>query len=173
MGLTMPESLAFGSLISATDPVTALAIFKDIGMVENGLGYLYYTVLGESILNDAVAITLFTAFGNLVENDQSLDAGSVAQITGTFFLTFIGSLLIGVASGAFTALFLKFARLGSGSSEEEHYYFNVPEIGVALILAYLPFLIGQALDLSGIVAVMFAGISMRHYARYNMTLVTR
>jgi len=86
---------------------------------------------------------------------------------------FIGSLAIGVASGLFTALFLKWARLGAGASEEEHYYFNVPEIGVALILAYLPFLIGQALDLSGIVAVMFAGISMRHYAHYNMTVVTR
>lgn len=31
--LTMPECLTFGSLISATDPVTTLAIFKDMKMV--------------------------------------------------------------------------------------------------------------------------------------------
>jgi len=44
-------------LISATDPVTTLAIFKEQNLVEIGLGHLYYTVLGESILNDAVGIT--------------------------------------------------------------------------------------------------------------------
>jgi sodium/hydrogen exchanger 3 len=167
------ECLSFGALISATDPVTTLAIFKEQNMVENGLSYLYYTVLGESILNDAVAITLFESFSDLVKDDVTMDVGSVGTIAGKFCITFIGSVCIGVLSGLFTALVLKFARLGSGASEEENFYFNVPEIGVALVLAYLPFLVAEAAGLSGIVAVMFAGISMRHYAHYNMTLITR
>lgn len=171
--LNFAECLTFGALISSTDPVTTLAIFKEQHMVENGLSYLYYTVLGESILNDAVALTLFESFSDLVRQDLSITPSSVLQITGTFFYTFVGSALIGAASGILTALILKFARLGSGANEEEHFYFNVPEIGVTFVLAYLPFLVADALDLSGVTAIMSAGICMRHYAHYNMTLVTR
>ena len=50
--LNFVQSFAFGSLISAVDPVATLAIFQalDIDPVLNML------VFGESILNDAVAI---------------------------------------------------------------------------------------------------------------------
>ena len=47
--------LLFGSLISATDPVTVLAIFHDLHVDFD----LYSLVFGESVLNDAVAIVLF------------------------------------------------------------------------------------------------------------------
>jgi sodium/hydrogen exchanger 3 len=171
--LSLAECLAFGSLISSTDPVTTLAIFKEQQLVENGLSYLYYTVLGESILNDAVGLTLFTAFGDFIVKDQELTAHSILSIGATFLVTFFGSLGIGVVAAILTALILKFARLGSGASEEEHFSFNVPELGVCLVLSYLPFLIAEACNLSGIVAVMFCGITMRHYAHYNMTQVTR
>jgi hypothetical protein len=52
--LDAKESFAFGSLVSAVDPVATLAIFNalDIDPV------LYMLVFGESILNDAVAIVL-------------------------------------------------------------------------------------------------------------------
>jgi len=142
-------------------------------MVENGLDYLYYSVLGESILNDAVGLTLFAAFGDLVKKGEDLSLESCGRIALTFCVTFIGSLAIGVFCGAATALILKFARLGGGGSEEEHFHFNIPELGLTLVLAYLPFLIAEAVDFSGIVAVMFAGITMRHYAHYNLTHVTR
>ncbi len=53
--LTMNESFAFGSLISATDPVAVLAIFKEVNVEKN----LFALVFGESSLNDAVSIILF------------------------------------------------------------------------------------------------------------------
>jgi sodium/hydrogen exchanger 8 len=53
-GMTWVESLVFGSLISATDPVTVLAIFGKMGADRD----LYALVFGESVLNDAVAIVL-------------------------------------------------------------------------------------------------------------------
>mmetsp|Transcript_2704 Transcript_2704/g.7700 ORF Transcript_2704/g.7700 Transcript_2704/m.7700 type:complete len:621 (-) Transcript_2704:74-1936(-) len=172
--LTLPECLAFGAMISSTDPVTTLAIFKEMHMVENGLSHLYYSVLGESILNDAVAITLFSSFGDIVrDGGSSINAPTSLKIFWTFCTSFVGSLAVGVAGGVVTALVLKFGRLGSGSSEEEHFFFNVPELGVALAMAYVPFLAAEALGLSGIVAVMFAGITQRRYAHYNLTDVTR
>jgi len=42
-------------LISATDPVSVLAVFKEIGADEN----LFAIVFGESIFNDAVAIVMY------------------------------------------------------------------------------------------------------------------
>ena len=50
------DCLYFGALISATDPVTILAIFNDLQVDVN----LYALVFGESVLNDAVAIVLVT-----------------------------------------------------------------------------------------------------------------
>lgn len=51
---TFIDCLLFGALISATDPVTVLAIFSDLHVDVN----LYALVFGESVLNDAVAIVL-------------------------------------------------------------------------------------------------------------------
>jgi len=142
-------------------------------MGEHGLGYLYYSVLGESILNDAVALTLFSSFSKIVEEGTQLTGDMALPIFFDFCKTFSGSMLIGVVGGIAATLVLKLARLGPGSSPDENFYFNVPELGVALVCAYLPFLAAAAVDLSGITAIMFAGITMRHYAHYNMTQVTR
>lgn len=48
------DLLYFGAVISATDPVTVLAIFNDLHVDVN----LYALVFGESVLNDAVAMVL-------------------------------------------------------------------------------------------------------------------
>ncbi|VCX36944.1 unnamed protein product [Gulo gulo] len=48
------DCLFFGSLMSATDPVTVLAIFHELHVDPD----LYTLLFGESVLNDAVAIVL-------------------------------------------------------------------------------------------------------------------
>ncbi|KAF1647199.1 UNVERIFIED_CONTAM: Sodium/hydrogen exchanger 8, partial [Eudyptes robustus] len=48
------ESFAFGSMISAVDPVITLAIFQALKVDAQ----LYMLAFGESMLNDAVAIVL-------------------------------------------------------------------------------------------------------------------
>ena len=55
--LSLVESFAFGSLISAVDPVATLAIFQAIDVDQ----ILYMLVFGESMLNDAVSIVLTTS----------------------------------------------------------------------------------------------------------------
>lgn len=51
---SLTDCLFFGAIISSTDPITTLAIFHDQNINVN----LYALVFGESVLNDAVSITL-------------------------------------------------------------------------------------------------------------------
>lgn len=66
---SLKESFAFGSLISATDPVSVLAIFKEMNADAN----LYAIVFGESIFNDAISIVMYETVKNLgTEEDVTL-----------------------------------------------------------------------------------------------------
>ena len=50
------EVFTFTSIISAVDPVAVLAIFSEVGVNPD----LYYMVFGESLLNDGVAVVLYS-----------------------------------------------------------------------------------------------------------------
>ncbi|XP_022723288.1 sodium/hydrogen exchanger 5-like isoform X7 [Durio zibethinus] len=67
-GLPFVECLMFGALISATDPVTVLSIFQELGTDMN----LYALVFGESVLNDAMAISLYRTMSLVLELDLLL-----------------------------------------------------------------------------------------------------
>ena len=54
---SVKEAFAFGSLISSTDPVAVLAIFKEMDADIT----LYSLIFGESIFNDAIAIVMYKA----------------------------------------------------------------------------------------------------------------
>lgn len=62
--MSIVHTLLFGSLISATDPVTVLAIFHDLHVDVD----LYALVFGESVMNDAVAIVLYGAIDQYEQN---------------------------------------------------------------------------------------------------------
>jgi len=65
---TLKESFAFGSLISATDPVSVLSIFKEMDADIN----LYSIVFGESIFNDAIGIVMYETVRDLgVDKDST------------------------------------------------------------------------------------------------------
>lgn len=52
---SLREAFAYGSLISVTDPVSVLAIFKELNVEPN----FYAVVFGESSFNDAVGIVMY------------------------------------------------------------------------------------------------------------------
>ena len=55
IGFNAYEAFAFGALISATDPVAVLSIFKSLKVDKK----LFYLIFGESLLNDAVSIICY------------------------------------------------------------------------------------------------------------------
>ncbi|XWS18051.1 hypothetical protein CRYUN_Cryun32bG0009300 [Craigia yunnanensis] len=84
--LPFVECLVFGALISATDPVTVLSIFQELGTDMN----LYALVFGESVLNDAMAISLYRTM-SLVRSHVS-SGQNFFMVIVRFLETFVGSM---------------------------------------------------------------------------------
>ncbi|XP_055709473.1 sodium/hydrogen exchanger 8 isoform X2 [Phlebotomus papatasi] len=158
------ESFAFGSLISAVDPVATVAIFHalDVDPVLNML------VFGESILNDAISIVLTTT---VMESAKSTAAeGAVSTGEGilsafyTFCMMFFASAGIGVVFALISALLLKHIDLRKHPSLE---------FGMMLVFTYAPYVLAEGIHLSGIMAILFTGVVMSHYTHFNLSTVTQ
>ncbi|XP_054082496.1 sodium/hydrogen exchanger 6 isoform X6 [Zeugodacus cucurbitae] len=156
---TFLDTLYFGALISPTDPLTILAIFHDLHVDVN----LYALVFGESVLNDAVAIVLSGAIQNYGEHYSStggFETNAFFRSLSDFFCIFMLSLLIGATMGCFTALISKFTRVRE---------FPLLESALFVLMSYSTFLIAEASELTGVVAVLFCGICQAHYTYNNLS----
>ena len=138
------DCLLFGSLISATDPVTILAIFHDLNVDVD----VYAIVFGESVMNDAVAIVLYRSTQSYKE--QSFDTAEFFKAVAGFFWVFGGSFLLGSIMGLGTALLTKLTNIGQ---------FPLLETALFTLMSYSTFLIAEVAGLTGIVTVLFCGIA--------------
>lgn len=154
------EAMSVGATLSATDPVTILAIF-DTYKVEPKL---YTLIFGESILNDAVAIVLFETAQKYKDGAESLGILSLFEAFGIFFGVFFGSLFIGVMVGIAVSLMLKFTYVRR---------FPKTESCLIILTAYLTYFFSNAIHMSGIVSLLFCGICLKHYAYHNMSRRTQ
>lgn len=156
--ISFVDALSVGATLSATDPVTILAIFNAYKVDPK----LYTVIFGESILNDAVAIVMFETAQKF--HGQDMHILSLFKGIGIFLFVFTLSLVIGVFVGIFTALLLKHSYLRR---------FPGIESCLILLLAYASYLFSNGLHISGIVSILFCGITMKHYAYYNMSRRTQ
>lgn len=132
--LSFVESFAFGSLISAVDPVATVAIFHalDVDPVLNML------VFGESILNDAISIVLTTSV--LESNNATTTSEAIILGLNRFCLMFFASAGIGVVFALISALLLKHVDLRKNPSLE---------FGLMLVFTYAPYVLAEGIQLSG------------------------
>lgn len=147
LALKIPVLLAllFGALISATDPVAVIALFKELGAP----GRLTVLVEGESLLNDATAIVVFKIILGLILGG-TLTMSAVGGAVGDFFIVFFGGILVGAVIG--TVLSEILYRLNVGVSSY---------LIMSIVLAYSCFVLAEhELHVSGVMAVVAAGISL-------------
>jgi CPA1 family monovalent cation:H+ antiporter len=138
LGTALAVAFLFGALISATDPVAVVAVFREVGVPRR----LLTLVEGESLLNDGVAIVLFAI---LVE---AATGGSVSVVGGVvdFVAVFGGGAVIGIALGLVASMVLPW--LG-----------RLPAAGLSLAMAYGSFVLADAvLGFSGVMATAAAGM---------------
>ncbi|CAN1336356.1 Sodium/hydrogen exchanger 6 [Linum perenne] len=154
--LPFVECLMFGALISATDPVTVLSIFQELGTDVN----LYALVFGESVLNDAMAISLYRTM-SLVRSHAS-SGQNFFMVVVRFLETFVGSMSAGVGVSFISALLFKYAGLDIDNLQ------NL-ECCLFVLFPYFSYMLAEGLGLSGIVSILFTGIVMKHYTYSNLS----
>lgn len=135
--MTFVGAISVGATLSATDPVTILAIFNTYKVDPK----LYTIIFGESILNDAIAIVIFETAQKYHKGEASnYGLLSFIEATGIFLLVFFASLMIGVVTGVGTALLLKFT-----------YVRRFPKIESCLVvlIAYATYFFSHGVHMSG------------------------
>ena len=153
--MSMEESLSFGALISAVDPVSTLAQFGSI-KVPLSLGALVY---GESVINDAVSIVLYRTFTSFMTEEVSTGAIFLAALAVVGVLA--GSVLIGFVLACLAGFTLRILNLDAIRGVHT----EVAETGILVVYSYAAFTMTEAAHLSGIVASLSCGISMNHYLK--------
>ncbi|KAK3796236.1 hypothetical protein RRG08_006806 [Elysia crispata] len=152
--ISLLHCFVFSSLISAVDPVAVLAIFEEIQVNE----ILYIIVFGESLLNDGVTVVLYHMMDGFTEiGEANLEIVDFVTGFAQFFIVVFGGTLIGVVYGLVGAFITKYTD-----------HVRVLEPLFVFVLGYLAYLTAESMELSGILALTFGGIVMRHYSELNM-----
>ena len=150
MGLVV--CLLIGAIVSATDPIAVIAIFKNLGAPKR----LTILVEGESLFNDATAIVVFTILAAiLIEGTEA----SLLSASGGFLVVFFGGILVGVLAAWLVAAIIGRLR-------------NLPlvEITLTICLAYLSFVWAEHyLHVSGVMAVVSAGLVINSFGRTQVS----
>lgn len=147
--MTIVDYLCFGSLISATDPVTTLSVFADL-KVEGALQAMVY---GSSAIDDAVAIIMFRAFSKYLDATQ-LNMNVAATIIVYLVICLIASFMLGILFGYAAAYFFMINDFKGDQSII---------ICVIVCLIYVSYFTCTVLEISGIISCMFAAISFRYF----------
>jgi CPA1 family monovalent cation:H+ antiporter len=156
------EALLLSAILSPTDPVAVLSLFKQLKADEN----IANIIEGESLFNDGVAGSLYQTFLVLVlasAHGQSLPVAQ-AWLEGlkTFSLQVGGGVVIGFACGFLVSRIVR------------HIDEPLIETTITIVTAYGVYLLADALGASGIIALIVAALILGSYGRgIGMSETTR
>jgi CPA1 family monovalent cation:H+ antiporter len=145
--------LVFGALVSATDPVSVLATFRSLGAPRR----LTYVVEGESLFNDGTAIVLFRILLALMLAGQLAVGAAIWE----FAWVSAGGILVGLLLGWLI------------SRVVAHLDDYLVETMLTAILAYGSFALAEQLHVSGVLAVVAAGVVAGNVGLAHMSPTTR
>jgi len=143
---SMMVAILFGALISPTDPVSVLALFKEVGAPDD----LKTLVEGEALFNDATGVVLFTILLKAVLSGQGFGFG---QAIYEFVKVSVGGLVLGAVLGWIVFKIMRHL--------EDHLLENT----LCLVLAYGSFWLAEVIHFSGVIATVMAGLMIGNYGR--------
>jgi CPA1 family monovalent cation:H+ antiporter len=141
-GATLAAGIALGAAVAPPDPVAALAVGRKAGLPPR----LITLIQGEGLLNDATALTIL---GVAIAATQGEGFSTPAAI-GEFLLAAVG----GVAAGVVVAYAVRpLRRLRSDPLSSN---------AISLATPFVAYLLGEAVHVSGVLAVVVAGLIIGH-----------
>jgi CPA1 family monovalent cation:H+ antiporter len=143
-GVGWATAFLFGAIMSATDPVSVVAIFRKMGAPRR----LSVILEGESLFNDGTSIVLFRIVLAIVV------AGAVENVAvsvGQFVIVVLGALALGAAVGFLVSMLL---------SRVDDY---LVETSMTLVVAYGTYLLAEQLGVSAVIAVVVAALVLGNY----------
>ena len=156
--------LLFGTIISATDPVAVLALFKDFGAPRR----LAMIFEGESLFNDATAFALFLILLDIIQNGYN-GSSTLLEAGLSFFVMLVGGVLFGILFGGM------FSKVIERIKNNEKV-----ELTLTMLVAHLAFIFTELISehwfigdfdikISSIVATVTASMVIGNYGRYKVS----
>ena len=160
--LSLTTALVFGALISATDPVAVVALFRALGAPKS----LTVLMEGESLFNDGTAIVVFNlmlaAAGIAAVTGGSTPAGfDLGRAVVDFVVVVVGGLGVGGLLGWLVARLIA------------HLDDYLIETTLTTVLAFGAYLMAERLHFSGVLAVVAAGLVNGNFGPRGMSPTTR
>src|SRR5215211_4679247 len=152
-GLAIQAAMVFGALISATDPVSVVALFRRLGVPRR----LQVLLEGESLFNDGTAIVMF----NLMIAIALAGRFNLASSVRDFITVSGGGVLIGIAFGLIISQAI--GRIRD----------PLVETTLTTVLAFGAYLVAEYFHVSGVLAVAAAGITNGNAGPSGMSPTTR
>ena len=154
-GIPIAIALLVGASLSATDPISVVALFKELGASQR----LRTLMEGESLFNDGVAVV---AFSLLVGLPMGTAEFSISQTLLQFF-TFVG---IGVGVGGLIGFGISYLT--------QRFDSPLVEQSLTLIAAYGTYVLTEELGGSGVIGVVTVGVILGNFgSRIGMNPRTR
>jgi monovalent cation:H+ antiporter, CPA1 family len=134
------SALLLGVILSPTDPVSVLSLFKQHGAPKG----LQMILEGESVFNDGVGIVLYVILLKALSGEQVTPVGGSLE----FLKIVLGGAAIGLAIGYLAHITI--------DKINDH----LTEILISLVCAYGSFVLAETFHFSGVLSTVLAGLVM-------------
>lgn len=155
IGLPVGPSLVFGALISATDPIAVLALFKTLGAPQR----LALVADGESMFNDATGVIAFRVVSAIFVSGVSYVGSQWLTVAWDFAYVFFGSMALGAVIGYILSIAL--AKIKNDIAVETTLTLGVAFISFAGAEHWF--------HLSGVIASVMAGLIAGNMGRSRLS----
>ena len=156
LGTSLPLEVAliFGALIAATDPVAVVALFRTLGVPKQ----LLILLEGESLFNDGTAIVIYNL---MIAIALGVTEFQLTEFGADFILTAGGGLIAGLLVGWVISFIIRVVNN------------HLIEVTLTTVAAYGSYIVAEEFHVSGVLAVVAAGLVIGNIGERGMSPTTR